>query len=194
MDIEQSGHPHQSEHVDVFYDGRTFPFPDASFDGVVCNQVFEHVFNPHTFLSEIHRVLKADGMFLLTVPFVWDEHEQPYDYARYTSFGLEHLLQVHGFQMVAQRKTLGDARVLCQLANLFLYKSSRRLRRTRVGAFLATLVLNAPLNLLGSICWRLFPKNQDFYLDVAVLARKAAGTGCGRALPEKEDHGNDYGR
>lgn len=43
--------------ADVFYDGDTFPFPDQSFDSVLCNQVLEHVFNPEQFLSEIYRVL-----------------------------------------------------------------------------------------------------------------------------------------
>ncbi len=193
MDIEQSGHPHQGEPVDVLYDGRTFPFPADSFDGVVCNQVFEHVFNPGEFLCEIHRVLKPGGTFLLTVPFVWDEHEQPYDYARYTSFGLRHLLQVHGFQLVRQQKTLSDVRILFQLTNVFLYKISRRLRRTRWGALLATLVLNAPINLVGLLCWRMVPPNHDLYLDSAVLARKTGDSGSRVSLPEESHHGNDHG-
>ena len=74
--------------ADYFYDGTSFPFPDASFDSLLCNQVLEHVFNPDEFVQEMNRVLKPDGKLLLTVPFVWDEHEQPYDYARYSSFGL----------------------------------------------------------------------------------------------------------
>jgi len=193
MDVEQSGHPHQAERVDVFYDGRTFPFPAVSFDGVVCNQVLEHVFNPDEFLCEIHRVLKPDGMLLLTVPFVWDEHEQPYDYARYTSFGLRHLLQMHGFRVVSHRKTLSNARILFQLAGLFLYKSSRRLRRTRWSAAIATLVLNAPLNLLGALCWRLLPKSGDFFLDLAALAKKAGDPATCGTLPEEGVDGDDHG-
>ncbi len=59
--------------ADFFYDGNTFPFQGAEFDSVVTSQVFEHVFNPDQFLSEIYRVLKPGGMLLLTVPFVWDE-------------------------------------------------------------------------------------------------------------------------
>ncbi len=193
MDVEQSGHPHQAERVDVFYDGRIFPFPSASFDGAVCNQVLEHVFNPDEFLREIHRVLKPDGILLLTVPFVWDEHEQPYDYARYTAFGLRHLLQTHGFEVVEQRKTLSDARVLFQLANLFLYKISRRLRGTRLGSLLATLILNAPVNLIGSLCWRLLPQNADFYLDLALVARKAEGAGTAHVLIKEGHDGTDHG-
>ena len=60
---------------------------------MLCNQVLEHVFNPDEFLLKINRVLKNDGKLLLTVPFVWDEHEQPFDYARYSSFGLKALIE-----------------------------------------------------------------------------------------------------
>ncbi len=56
MDIENPGHDHSEEDIDVFYDGNKFPFPDQSFDSVLTNQVFEHVFNPAEFMSEIRRV------------------------------------------------------------------------------------------------------------------------------------------
>ena len=68
--------------ADQLYDGNVFPFPDGAFDSVLCNQVLEHVFNPDAFLAEIARVLKPGGKLLLTVPFVWDYHEQPYGYSR----------------------------------------------------------------------------------------------------------------
>lgn len=42
----------------VFYDGITFPFPDKSFDYVVCTHVLEHVPNIEHFLSEVFRVGK----------------------------------------------------------------------------------------------------------------------------------------
>jgi SAM-dependent methyltransferase len=56
--------------ADVYYDGSRFPFNDARFDVVICNQVLEHVFEPDRFLQEIQRLLKPQGRLLLTVPFV----------------------------------------------------------------------------------------------------------------------------
>src|SRR5205823_6133959 len=104
----------QARRADHFYDGQAFPFPDAEFDSVITSQVLEHVFTPDAFLEEIRRVLKPGGALLLTIPFVWDEHSQPFDYARYSSFGLQSLLQKHGFEIIEHRKSTTDIRVIFQ--------------------------------------------------------------------------------
>ena len=108
LEIDDEGN-RQHNYADVFYDGKTIPFEDKSFDSILSNQVFEHVFNPNQFLKEINRVTKVEGRFLITVPFVWDEHEQPYDYARYSSFGLKHILAENGFEIMKHRKSNNGA-------------------------------------------------------------------------------------
>lgn len=156
--------------ADLFYDGKAFPVTDSEFDSVLCNQVLEHVFNPEQFVAELARVLKPGGQLLLTVPFVWDEHEQPYDYARYSSFGLASLLQRHGFQIVEQRKLLDNFGLLFQLANAYVYKL---VLGWPVALRLAVNVLvMAPLTLLGLLFGALLPRNPDLFLDQLVLARK----------------------
>ncbi len=164
--------PHARKHTfaDAFYEGRTFPFSESRFDGVLCSQVFEHVFTPREFLGEINRVLKPGGLLVLTVPFVWDEHEQPQDYARYSSFGLKAALQSAGFEIELHRRSLPDTRVIFQLINAYLYKVTRsRYRFINLAVMFALL---APVNLIGALTWRLLPGNQDLYLDNIVLARK----------------------
>jgi SAM-dependent methyltransferase len=158
--------------ADLFYDGGKFPLADAAFDGVLCSEVLEHVFTPEVFLGEIHRVLRPGGHLLLTVPFVWDEHEQPYDFARYSSFGLRALLERTGFEIIEHRKSVADSRVLFQLANDYLYKIT--LTRSRALNFFAQLGLMAPVSLAGILAGRVLPNNPDFYLDNIVLARKPA--------------------
>lgn len=156
--------------ADIFYDGELFPFESEFFDGAICNQVLEHVFTPDRFLGEIHRVLKPGGKLLLTVPFVWDEHEQPYDYARYTSFGLRNMLEKNGFEMLEHRKINADIRVLFQLTNAYLYKVLWT-RWSAVNLLTCAMVM-APFNILGLLLCKLLPENPDLYLDQVVLVRK----------------------
>ena len=150
--------------------GGQFPVENGEFDWVICNQVFEHVYNPDQFLSEITRVLKFKGGLLMTVPFVWDEHEQPYDFARYTSFGLKYLLEKHGFTVVEHRKTLADVRTLFQLFNDYIYKVTAT-KNPYLNTLLCILLMS-PLNIMGQVIYRLLPRNKDLYLDNVILARK----------------------
>ncbi len=159
-----------SKQADYFYDGKTFPFEKESYDGVICNQVLEHVFTPDDFLQEISRVLHPGGTLLLTVPFVWDEHEQPWDYARYSSFGLKNLLERNGFVVVEQHKTNADARVLFQLINAYLYKVLRT-SNAKVNLVICATIM-ALFSLIGTLLGKLLPSNPDLYLDQVVLARK----------------------
>jgi len=157
--------------ADYYYDGHRFPFENESFDAAVSSQVFEHVFNPDEFLKEVHRVLRGNSPFLLTVPFVWDEHEQPFDFSRYSSFGIRHLLEKNGFTVAVQRKSIDDVRVIFQVINAYLYKKT--LTKSIWMNLASCFFLMAPFSILGEILGRLMPKNPDLYLDNIVLARKA---------------------
>ena len=157
--------------ADHFYDGHSFPFQDAEYDSILCNQVLEHVFSPDEFLGEINRVLKPGGRLLLTVPFVWDEHEQPYDYARYSSFGLRALLEKNGFKIIKHQKIGANASIIFQLINAYLYKIT--ISFPEIFRVLMIISIMAFFNLSGILFARLLPENPDFYLDHVVLAEKA---------------------
>jgi SAM-dependent methyltransferase len=172
IEVEQEGHDHTNEEVDVFYDGKRIPFENNTFDSAITSQVLEHVFEPDAFLRDIHRVLKPEGTLLLTVPFVWDEHEQPYDFARYSSFGLKYLLEKNGFQVVTHIKSLNDTRVIFQLINGYIFKKTIYLRSNPKVNLLVSLVFNAWINILGLVLGFILPKNNDLYLDNVVLAKK----------------------
>ena len=156
--------------AEVLYDGKLFPLPSNSFDSALCNQVLEHVFNPDEFLSEIYRVLKPNGKLLLTLPFVWDEHEKPYDYARYSSFGLKFLLEKNGFHILDHKKIGADVTIVFQLINAYIFKVIQNWPcLIRV---ILTVSLMALFNILGLILSWLLPKNEDLFLDQIILAEK----------------------
>jgi len=99
--IDVAASPHNIDQDDRIYDGQTIPFNDNEFDIVLCTEVMEHVPEPQLFLHEIHRVLKAGGVLIMTVPFLVPLHEEPHDYYRYTVHGLKHLLKNNGFESIS---------------------------------------------------------------------------------------------
>jgi len=50
------------------YDGVKIPYEDNTFDTVVSFQVIEHIQDDINYVSEIYRVLKRNGIFILTTP------------------------------------------------------------------------------------------------------------------------------
>jgi 2-polyprenyl-3-methyl-5-hydroxy-6-metoxy-1,4-benzoquinol methylase len=47
---------------------KKFPFPNRTFDVVFAGEIIEHLFDTLGFLKEIHRVLKPNGLLIITTP------------------------------------------------------------------------------------------------------------------------------
>lgn len=156
--------------ADYYYTGQSFPFENNVYDAVLCSQTFEHIFEPDAFLQEINRVLKRNGFLLLTVPFVWDEHEQPYDYARYSSFGISHILKKNNFKIIEHRKSVNNFAAPFQLINEYLYKKTRT-KSLYINLVIAIIIM-FPINIMGILFSWILPVNNDLYLDNVVLAQK----------------------
>lgn len=87
--------------IDLVSDITAIPAPDASFDAVLCTEVFEHVSDPLAALQELARLVKPGGSIILTAPFCSLTHFAPYHYATGLSryWYERHLLDL-GFTMV----------------------------------------------------------------------------------------------
>ena len=145
-------------------------FPDESFDSVFCSEVFEHVFNLDEIITEIRRVMKPGGKILITVPFLWNEHEVPYDFGRYSSYGIKYLLEKHEFEILDLQKSGNFARVNCQMTALYFY-SIIDVKNPALN-FLLRMLFIIPINILGSLFMPLLPKNSTLYFNNVVLATK----------------------
>ncbi len=47
---------------------KKIPFPKKTFDGAICLEVIEHIYNTDLLLSEINKVLKNNAYFVLSTP------------------------------------------------------------------------------------------------------------------------------
>lgn len=173
VDFVNEGHPHDNEQIDVYYDGKTIPFPDNFFDSILCSEVFEHVFNLPEILLELNRVLKPGGRILITCPFVWKEHELPHDYARYTLFALKDLLQKNNFNVQTVAKSGSFIEVISQLIVLYFFDTgySKVDNIPIVKQVFEFLFIFLP-NLFGAIINKLLPSKNQLYFNNIIVAEK----------------------
>jgi SAM-dependent methyltransferase len=84
--------------ADVLADlNESLAIKDGAADTLICLSVLEHLREPGFMLREAHRITKPGGSLLLQVPWQWWIHEPPYDFFRFTPYGLKYLLERAGF-------------------------------------------------------------------------------------------------
>ncbi len=96
-------HPELSVQASVF----GLPFAEASFDTVILTQVLEHVPEPAQALAEVARVLRPGGRLIVSVPHLAYLHGEPFDFYRFTVFGLRYMLQKAGFAPLEETQDAG---------------------------------------------------------------------------------------
>lgn len=111
--------------LDHVCDIASIPEPDASFDAVLCTEVFEHLPDPLPALREFSRLLRPGGQLIVTAPFCSLTHFAPYHYATgFNRYYYEQHLPKHGFRIVE----------LTPNGNYFLYLAQELRRLPDVSA------------------------------------------------------------
>jgi ubiquinone/menaquinone biosynthesis C-methylase UbiE len=86
----------------------SIPLDNNSVDTIICIQVLEHLPEPWKVIAEFNRVLKKEGHLFISCPQGEPQHQVPYDFFRYTPFGLRSLLNSNGFEVVWIKPQLGN--------------------------------------------------------------------------------------
>lgn len=82
--------------IEIYPDQR-LPLSDESIDTILSTQTLEHIRDVGFYLKECARLLNPDGVLILTAPMQWRHHEAPYDFLRFTRYGLMDILASSGF-------------------------------------------------------------------------------------------------
>lgn len=175
VDIKVSGHNNKNSVIDVYYDGEMLPFTDQSFDCIFSSEVFEHLFNLNEMLLELKRVLSDDGQMIITVPFAWPEHEQPFDFGRYTTFALDQIINDAGLKVKRRVKTGSYISVLGQLIINYVYM--RIFPKNKYFRLILTPLL-APLTLITLVLDFLLPRDMTLYHNHVMILTKKKSTNC----------------
>ncbi len=120
---------HNRVKPDIIWNGFDIPFEDNSIDCLIATEFLEHYHDTGHIFKEIFRVLKKDGLFFATIPFIWNLHESPYDEYRFTPFSLTKYAINNGFSEVEVRPLGGWNYSLAQFLGLwvthFCHKKSK---------------------------------------------------------------------
>lgn len=157
------------EILSALEDAPAFAVP---FPVVLCTEVLEHVVDIDQAFGGLRRACAPGGDVVMTVPFVYPLHMEPYDFRRLTLHGIERLAHAHGFTLASSERLgtgsdvlatmLADVSVLPTTGSLYARAKVRALRAVKMACIAA---LDSSL-VRGNIAM-----NSNFYLTNGVVLR-----------------------
>lgn len=157
--------------LDIVSDITAIPRPDASFDAIMCTEVFEHIPDPVAAMKEFSRLLKKDGYLLITAPFASLTHFAPYHFASgFNTFYYEHHLELLGFEIVDMQRNGNYFEYIAQ--ELRRIKSMSKRYGTKKMTWLDRLMVHLPLITLQKLSKGDTNSDEVLCYGLHVFARK----------------------
>ena len=120
---------HDQSKVDLFGTAYKVPAEAGAFDSALCTSVLEHLEEPEAAIRECHRLLKPGGVAIYSLPFIWHLHEEPRDFYRYTKYGLAHLFEKCGFEVIEIKALSGFFTTFGTLLAYYVMRLNRGVMR-----------------------------------------------------------------
>ena len=112
--------------VDVICKATELAYDADQFDTLFSTQVMEHVDNSDLMMKECNRVLKPGGVFIISVPLCWELHEEPYDFFRFTKYGLKELCDRNNFEVLEIISNGGKWAAITQMNINMIYSTFKK--------------------------------------------------------------------
>ena len=151
--------------VDIVANAEQLPLPDGHFDLALCTQVLEYVSDPRMVIAEIYRVLKKDGVLLLSVPAIFPRDSDP-EYWRFLPASLKMLLRrFHKVEIFPEVYSIAG---VLRTLNVFLASSPSAALR-----MLLRFTLIPTFNVAGAVLESVaLSRNDQFTANFSALAQK----------------------
>lgn len=136
--------------IDYCSEITAIPVANGSFDVIVCTEVLEHVPEPILAVREFGRILRANGVLILSAPLGSGIHQAPFHYyGGYTPFWYDKFLKDAGFRDVVVVANGG-------FFKMFGWQCIRFLRLLSKSIGEMPWYLKVPIALFGLICSFMF--------------------------------------
>lgn len=151
-----------------------YPQLESSFDFIVCTEVLEHVANWDTAFKNISKLMKKNGLILITCPHVYPLHEEPYDFWRPTPYSIKYFSEKYNFDVIELIQAGNGWDVLgTVLTNKSFYIKSNKLKDRIIFRLLRYAHQWLVRNLLNNSIQEKFGIHSSLYLsNIAVLKFK----------------------
>ena len=159
----------KEEFIDA--DIKNLPFEDEFADTIILTQVLEHIDEPFKALDEVYRVLKKDGVLILSLPFIYPAHATPYDYFRFSEFELKKIIKDYSLKTkeFIHQGYFGTA--IISMINVFIWEFASRNKLLRNTIFLPFLLFLFAINNIVGLGLD-FVKNKNFTPNFWLVLKK----------------------
>jgi len=147
------------------------PAEDASYDLVLCSEVLEHTVDPGRAIEELARILNPGGRLILTTPFAYPLHEEPYDFFRLTPNAICILAERCGLHRLKFEQTGNELEVIATVwCNLWSRLEVIPPPARRIISAAMRLPVNVAVTMASRVLGRGLPSK--YYLSNAALFEK----------------------
>jgi SAM-dependent methyltransferase len=107
---------------DLLANAENIPLPNSSVDTFIMSEVLEHLANPEQCLAEISRILKPGGHGVITIPFLYPMHADPWDFQRWTDVRIKKELESVNLDVVELQLMGGAFAVIADILHVSFSK------------------------------------------------------------------------
>lgn len=162
---------------DFYADAHKLPFKNNSYETAIMLQVLEYLDNPQKAITEVARVIKKNGVFILSAPFMYPIHDGKFDHSRFTESGVTSLLSEAKLKIIDIESQGNFWDFWFQSILVYYFKSTMSLSKNRdwkllsIPLLLTGLAITPFLNLLALLS-RNIEEKSDFPLNIIAVAKK----------------------